>query len=88
MIFKLLIADERLFDADCSKIGKRELTAIFDKLEELKTQGTLHAQAKRLKNYPVADFRLRIGSYRVLFDCDLAKWEIVLFRVLHRSKLY
>jgi len=30
-------------------------------------------QIKRLKSYPFADFRLRVGEYRVLFDVDLQK---------------
>lgn len=45
-------------------------------------------QVKQLKNYEVADFRLRIGDERILFDRDELTKTIHLLRVLHRSKLY
>jgi mRNA interferase RelE/StbE len=43
---------------------------------------------KKLWNYPVADFRLRVWDYRVLFDVDDKKQIIKVLRILHRSKLY
>jgi len=87
-MYKLIVQDEKIFAKDIEKIGKLERDAIFSKITLLKTTGIEHAQVKKLKNYKVADFRLRVGDYRILFNIDLIKKEIVLLRVLHRSKLY
>jgi mRNA-degrading endonuclease RelE of RelBE toxin-antitoxin system len=43
---------------------------------------------KALQHYDNADFRLRVGDYRVLLNKDDERQEIYLLRVLHRSKLY
>ncbi|MDP2669451.1 MAG: type II toxin-antitoxin system RelE/ParE family toxin [bacterium] len=88
MSYKLIIFDQKVFAKDISKIDKQELHVIREKIKQLQNDGITHAQVKRLKSYPVADFRLRVGSYRVLFDFSLETKEIILFRVLHRSKLY
>jgi mRNA-degrading endonuclease RelE of RelBE toxin-antitoxin system len=45
-------------------------------------------QLKRLSNYKLANYRLRVWNYRVLFDIDDENIEIMVFRILHRSKLY
>lgn len=60
MSYTLVILDEKIFAKDISKISKPECAVILDKISLLKKDGILHAQVKRLKNYPVADFRLRV----------------------------
>ena len=88
MKYKIIIFNEKIFLKDLSKIWKKERERIFLKIEKLKTDEIKNAQVKRLKNYKIADFRLRIWEYRLLFNIDLEKSEIYLFRILHRSKLY
>ncbi len=88
MWYTLVILDEKIFAKDIAKISKVECTTIFNKIELLKQDGISNAQVKRLKNYPVADFRLRVGNYRVLFNFHPQSQEIVLLRILHRSALY
>ena len=88
MVYKIVIVHEKQFAKDISKLSGKERDRVFQKIEELKDMWHTWAQVKRLKKYPVADFRLRVGEYRVLFDCHMSEGEILLFRVLHRSKLY
>jgi len=88
MTYKILILDEKIFAKDTSKISKAECNTIFTKINQLKQDGIINAQVKRLKNYPVADFRLRVGNYRILFNFHPELEEIVLLRILHRSDLY
>ncbi len=89
MAHKLLIVDEKLWRKDCDAIDRTQLQKIFGairKLEKDPWDGNVHV--KQLKNYALADYRLRIGSYRVLFTKVEESKEIHLLRVLHRSKLY
>ncbi len=43
---------------------------------------------KHLSNHPVAEYRLRIGQYRVLFDVDWEKRKIHILKIGHRSHIY
>lgn len=89
MAYKIVIFDERLWKKDCSKIEGKKLVLIFKKIRNLKHEpsaGNVHV--KQLQDYVAADFRLRIGDYRVLFNKDEETKTIHLLRVLHRSKLY
>lgn len=87
-MYNIIIYDKKIFSKDISKIGKKELETIFSKINKMKMHWNTWAQVKRLQQYPVADFRLRIGNYKVLFNIDEETKEIILFRILHRSKLY
>jgi mRNA-degrading endonuclease RelE of RelBE toxin-antitoxin system len=44
----------------------------------------LRGDVKALRNHPVS-FRRRVGSYRVLFDVDLATKTVLIHDVLRRS---
>ena len=43
---------------------------------------------KKLNHYKICNYRLRVWDYRILFDINEEKNEIIIFRILHRSKLY
>ena len=73
---------------DISKIPKNELDNIFLRLEDLSINGLWKSQIKRLNNYKLCDYRLRVWDYRILFNLNTEKQQIIIFRVLHRSKLY
>ena len=89
MAYKLLIADERLWKKDCSRIPSAELRRILLSIRKLEADSWAeNVQVRQLKNYDVADFRLRVGNYRILFDKDEDGKTIHLLRILHRSKLY
>ncbi|KKR78079.1 MAG: Phage protein [Candidatus Curtissbacteria bacterium GW2011_GWA1_40_9] len=51
------------------KIPKYYQIKIKDKIEELSNNARLHGTIK-LVDYPVAQFRHRVGNYRILFDID------------------
>jgi len=60
--------------------AKRRIMARIEALRE-----DLAGDVKKLTNY-TAEYRLRVGDYRVLFEVDGAK--IVIYRVLHRKDAY
>lgn len=89
MVYKIEIADEKIWAKDFSGLGLKDAKKIVSSISVLKDEPwpeNLHV--KKLKNYELADFRLRIGNYRVLLDRNLKTKTVTLFRVLHRSKLY
>ena len=45
-------------------------------------------QIKQLNNHPVAEYRLRIGNYRVLFDVNWEQQEIYILKIGHRRDVY
>jgi mRNA interferase RelE/StbE len=89
MKYNIIIANEKIWLKDLRKLPRKEQTKMLDEIiniAERPWQANLNI--KKLKNYPVADYRFRIGDYRVLFDVFDDEKEIVLYRLLHRSKLY
>lgn len=89
MAYRIVIANKKLWLKDVSKIEQKHLGKIFDKIESLEDEPwPKGVQVKKLQHYDLADFRLRAGNYRVLFDRDLENGEVILYRILHRSKLY
>ncbi|MDO8648654.1 MAG: type II toxin-antitoxin system RelE/ParE family toxin [Candidatus Peregrinibacteria bacterium] len=89
MAYRIVIADERIWRKDCGKIPKEQLQQILRKIRALAGDPWAgNVQVKQLKNEELADFRLRIGEYRVLFQKDEEQRVITLLRLLHRSKLY
>lgn len=89
MAYKVIIEDDRRWRKDCSRIPPDHVRKIIQKIRDLeKDPWDENIQVKQLMNYRVADFRLRIGDYRVLFNKDEERKIILLLRVRHRSKLY
>lgn len=88
MKYKIIFMSEKIISKDISKIPKNNLDLIFKKLDSLWSKGVLFANTKKLNNYKVCDYRLRVWDFRILFNLDEIKKEIVIFRILHRSKLY
>lgn len=88
MKYKIIFISEKVISKDISRIPKQNLDLIFKKLDLLSTQGVFYASTKKLNNYKVCDYRLRVWDFRILFNLDVIKKEIVIFRILHRSKLY
>jgi len=72
---------------DLKKISPNNLPKIKEGLEELKNFPDI-SQIKHLKNHPIADYRLRIGNYRVLFDVNWDKKQIYILKVGHRREIY
>lgn len=43
---------------------------------------------KYLRDFRLADWRVRVGDYRILFDIDEAKKVVIILRVRHRKDAY
>ena len=84
-MFKLIYA--KSVARDLRHIAPYNLSKIKEGIEELIYFPNI-AQIKRLKNHPIAHYRLRIGNYRVLFDVDWQKKEIYILKVGHRKDIY
>ena len=88
MEYKIIIRSEKIFSKDCSKIPQNILSIIFSKIEYLWLNWLNNSQIKKLNHYDLCDYKLRVWDYRILFNLDEKANEIVIFRILHRSKLY
>ncbi|OGJ63792.1 hypothetical protein A3C37_01725 [Candidatus Peribacteria bacterium RIFCSPHIGHO2_02_FULL_53_20] len=89
MAYEIVIEDLRRWRKDFAAIPRERVKQILRKIRALENDPWAgNAQVKQLKDYALADFRLRIGEYRVLFNKDEEKKMIRLLRVLHRSNLY
>ncbi len=84
-MFNIIYA--RSVTKDLKKITKQALPQIKKEVEELKKFPVL-SNLKQLNNHPLADYRLRIGNYRVLFDVNWTKNEIQILKIGHRSNIY
>ena len=84
-MFKLVYAKGVL--KDLRKLAAYNLPKIKEALEELKNFPDVQ-QIRRLTNHPIADYRLRVGNYRVLFDVDWSKKEIHVLKIGHRRDVY
>ena len=72
---------------DLKKIAPDQLVSIKEGIEDLETFPNI-SQIKRLKNHPVAEYRLRIGDYRVLFDVSWEEQKIHVLKIGHRRNIY
>ena len=72
---------------DLRKIASHQFPAIKEGIEDLKEFPNI-SQIKRLKNHPIAEYRLRIGNYRVLFDVNWEQQEIYILKIGHRREVY
>jgi len=68
---------------DLEAIDTGDARRIIEKVEILKND--LAGNVKRLTQF-TPEFRLRVGSYRVLFEVEGAK--VVIYRVRHRKDAY
>lgn len=81
MIYQIEFKPRALKDLKAIDIG--EARRIIGKIEALKTD--LAGSVKRLTNF-TPEYRLRAGSYRVLFEVEGVK--VVIYRVRHRKDAY
>ena len=72
---------------DIKKIDKQYHKKIKEEIEKLKYFPDI-SQIRRLHSHPLADFRLRIGNFRVLFDVDEEKKKIYILKIGHRKEVY
>lgn len=69
---------------DLKRLSKQEATRVADSLAQL-SKG-LSGDVKKLTNF-TPEFRLRVGTYRVLFEVEEGD-RVIVYRVLHRREAY
>ena len=69
---------------DLRRIEREQATRIADSLERL--QEDLQGDVKRLTNH-TPEYRLRVGTYRVLFEI-IEPNRVVVYRIVHRREAY
>ena len=84
-IFEIIYA--KSVKRDVKKVPKKDLLKIKKEIEKLKHFPEV-SQVRKLVAHPVADFRLRVGGYRVLFDIDLSTKRIIILKISHRKDSY
>ncbi len=84
-MFKIIYA--KSVKKDIKRIAPKNLHKIKQGIEELRNFPNI-SHIKHLSSHSIADFRLRIGNYRVLFDVDWDKKEISILKIGHRRDVY
>lgn len=68
---------------DLKSLPKSDSKKIVEKIKAL--ENGLSGDIKKLTNFS-PEYRLRVGSYRVLFEAENKK--IVIYRIKHRKDIY
>ncbi len=84
-MFRIVYA--KSVEKDLRRISPKNLQKIKKELENLQRFPDL-PQIKQLKNHPIADYRLRVGNYRILFDVNWDEKEIYVLKIGHRKDVY
>ena len=74
---------------DLDRLRRFDAAALADGMEEfLAHEPTKEnkARIKRLRGVQKADYRLRVGDYRVFYSVDAARCRVDVLRVLHKSQ--
>lgn len=85
-MFQLIFTDKAL--KSLKSISKGDTIKILSKLEELAQKPNINQNVKRLRNHPIAVYRLRVGNYRVLFDKEDTLNIIEVIDIGHRKEIY
>ncbi len=72
---------------DLNKIDKKHLESIKKSIEVLKKFPDI-SNIKKLSAHPLADYRLKTGDYRVLFDVCWDEQIIFVLKIGHRKEVY
>ena len=82
MIFDVVLKPKAI--KDLKAIRNEDASRVADPMERL--QNNLSGDVKKLTNF-IPAYRLRVGSYRVLFEIEENK-RIVVYRVIHHREAY
>ena len=84
-MFRLIYAKRVL--KDLKGISKHNLIKLKSAIEELSDFPNI-SSIKSLKNHSIAEYRMRVGNYRVLFDVNWMLKEIHILKIGHRKNVY
>lgn len=85
-MFRILLSPRA--DKDLKKLSldiRRKLDLTFRKLSENPFQ---ISQTKYLKDRKLANFRIRMGDYRILYDVYTENNTVYILRIGHRKDIY
>ena len=82
MIFDVVLKPKAI--KDLKAIRNEDASRVADAMERL--QNNMSGDVKKLTNF-IPAYRLRVGSYRILFEIEENK-RIVVYRVIHRREAY
>lgn len=83
--YQILIAPRAT--KDLKKIDRSQAKRIDNAILKLE-QSPYPAGVKQLVAKDVAQYRIRIGDYRVLYDVDEENKNIIILRIGHRKDIY
>ncbi len=72
---------------DLKRISPANRLQIRKAIEDLKNFPNI-SQIKQLNAHPIADYRLRVGNYRILFDVEWETNTIYILKIGHRKNIY
>ncbi len=72
---------------DIKNIDSKTKEKIRKSIEKLKNFPNI-TNIKSLKSHPLADYRLRVSDYRILFDVDWENKKIFILKIGHRKDIY
>jgi len=87
-MFKVIFNSKKIIDKDLSKIPEHTKLNILKAIKKLSIEWLWKSNIKTLNHYDLCDYRLRVWDFRILFNLDSKNNQIIIFRILHRSKLY
>jgi mRNA interferase RelE/StbE len=70
------------------KLSKSLSKRIIEKIDEFALDIPPTKRASKLNNHRNAQYRYRIGDYRVLFDYDEDQNRVEILKIAHRSFVY
>ena len=73
-------------DRDIHKIERKSIKPIFEAIKEL-SENPYPTQSKKLKGAEDS-YRLRVGSYRVLYEINKKEKCVVVYHIRHRRDAY
>ena len=72
---------------DLKNISKSDLQRIKKAIEKLRNFPDI-SNVRHLTAHPLADFKLRVGKYSVLFDVKFSEEIIIVLKIGHRKGVY
>jgi mRNA-degrading endonuclease RelE of RelBE toxin-antitoxin system len=87
MPFEVILKPEAVKDLD--GLRKYEAASIADAIERhlrIAPQSTSRTRIKRLRGQQEADFRLRVGNFRVFYTIDDIHLTVFVLRIMHKER--
>ncbi len=73
-------------EKDLRKLPKSAISRVVEAIEKLK-ENPYPKQSKKLKSTE-RTYRLRVGDYRIIYQVDEERKEVIIYHVRHRENVY